>query len=883
MKIFKYSLFFLLAIIFSNCDTGSEYEYVFQDPNADLESRVDDLLSQMTVEEKISQMKYDAPAIERLGVPSYNWWNECLHGVGRAGEATVFPQAIGMAATWNQDLMHQIATAISDEARAKHHQFAGEDKRGIYMGLTFWTPNINIFRDPRWGRGQETYGEDPYLTGTLATQFIKGLQGDHEKYLKLVATSKHFAVHSGPESLRHSMDAKADDHDLYETYLPAFKRTVFDANVQSIMCAYNSYRDKPCCGSDMLLTSILRNDWGFDGYVVSDCWAINDFYMEGRHNVVDTEAQAASMAVKSGTDINCGNTFPYLQQAVEQGLISEDELDVSLRRLFRARFKLGMFDPAEQVEYAQIPYDVVTSQEHLDLALQTSRESIVLLKNENNTLPLDDNINSIAVIGPNADDNQVMLGNYHGTPTHMTTVLAGISEKLPDAEINFAKGTHWVDGFPILDPVPSSALTNEQGDEKGLYGQYYDNQNWEGEPVQSRVDPNIDFFWTGVSPLTGAIADTFSIRWSGNLVAPVSGTYEIALNAGNSGKLIFEGEEKFSFDNTHHPTTNTFTTELQAGESYPIQIDFYNYGTDPQAHLMWHIPGQDLESEAMTAARNSDVVVMVMGLHPRIEGEEMGVELPGFSGGDRTDIKLPEIQSNLIRKIQGLGKPTVLVLLGGSAVAFNWENDNLPAIIYGWYPGEFGGQAIADVLFGDYNPSGKLPVTFYKSVDDLPPFEDYDMDNRTYKYFTGEPLYPFGYGMSYTTFEYEDLQMPESINSDQTMTVSVKLTNSGPMDGEEVVQLYVKDLEASDQVPIRVLGGYQKVSLAAGETKTVNFEITPEQLANVTQEGKYVVEPGDFEISIGGEQPGFSGMQDVKTTGTISGTLTVTGENYLVQ
>lgn len=882
MDIKKFLYLFLLLCI--GCEPAEQTKFPFQDTSLSLEERVDDLISRMTLEEKVSQMRYDAPAIERLGIPEYNWWNECLHGVGRAGVATVFPQAIGMASSWNEQLMYDIAEAISDEARAKHHRFADEGKRGIYMGLTFWTPNINIFRDPRWGRGQETYGEDPYLTGRLAVNFINGLQGDHEKYLKTVATSKHFAVHSGPEPLRHEFNAEVSDKDLYETYLPHFRMTIEEANVESVMCAYNALHGEPCCGSDPLLTNILRNEFGFDGYIVSDCWAIEDFFNPDDHGVVETGQEAAALAVKSGTDLNCGDTYhPYLKQAVEQGLIDEEQLDISLKRLFTARFKLGMFDDPADVPFTSIAYDVVASDEHHRLALQASRESIVLLKNENNLLPLNQDINSIAVIGPNADNYEVMLGNYHGTPTNLSTVLDGIREKAGDEiEVNYAEGSFIVEGLPSLHPIPASAL-RASGDDPGLQAAYYDNVDWEGEPAIQRTDSVIDFYWLGNSPVTEVPADTFSVRWKGRLIAPKTGSYQIGVNASQGATLWIDGEEQLTMHHDHRPVTHTFDIDLEAGQSYEVQLDFYNAGTDPQAHLLWAVPDRDLEADAIEAARRSDVAVMVMGIHPRIEGEEMGVELQGFKGGDRTDIQLPAVQTRLIKKIHALGKPVILVLMGGGAISFPWENENVPAIIHAWYPGEFGGNAIADILFGDYNPSGKLPVTFYSSVNDLPPFTSYDMENRTYKYFSGEPLYPFGHGLSYTSFNYANLEMPDRIEPGDSLNISVEITNSGQMAGTETVQLYLTDVDASFVTPVRALCGFQRTTLEPGETKTIQFSLSPKQYAVVNDNGKLTIEPGEFFVSVGGKQPGFEGNADAKTTGTTTGSFMVEGETLILE
>lgn len=687
-----------------------EEKPLYKDPSQPIDVRVKDLISRMTLNEKISQMLHESPAIPRLDIPEYNWWNECLHGVARAGIATVFPQAIGLAATFNPDLVYQVATAISDEARAKHHEAVRNGDRGIYKGLTFWSPNINIFRDPRWGRGQETYGEDPYLTGRMGVAFVKGLQGNHPKYLKLVATPKHYAVHSGPEKDRHHFDARVSPKDLRETYLPAFKECVQEAKAESVMGAYNRTNGEPCCGSKTLLQKILREEWGFDGYVVSDCGAISDFHLH--HKITNSPQESAAMAVKNGCDLNCGNTYGSLLIAVQEGLITEEEIDRAVTRLFKARFKLGMFDPPEMVPYAQIPYEVNDCPEHRQLALKAARESIVLLKNQNNLLPLKKDLKSIAVIGPNADVLEVLLGNYNGTPSKYVTPLEGIKNAVsPDTKVIYAKGCD----------------------------------------------------------LTGT--------------------------------------SKEGFD------------------------------------------------EAVEAARNADVVIMCMGLAPSIEGEE-GDAVNSDASGDRIHIDLPGVQEELLKEIHATGKPIVLVMLNGSAVAINWANEHIPAILEAWYPGEEGGTAIADVIFGNYNPAGRLPVTFVKSVDDLPPFTDYSMKNRTYRYIEKEPLYPFGFGLSYTTFQYSNLTLSaKEIGTSENLTISVDVQNTGKMAGDEVVQLYLTDLEASVVVPKCQLRGVQRINLAPGEKKTVTFTLTPRQMALIDNEGRCILEPGTFKISVGGCQP----------------------------
>ncbi len=689
---------------------------LYLDPDQPVEVRVRDLVSRMTLEEKISQMVHEAPAIRRLGIPAYNWWNECLHGVGRAGIATVFPQAIGMAATWDTELMHRTAVAISDEARAKHHDAMNEHGDvEWYYGLTFWTPNINIFRDPRWGRGQETYGECPYLTARMGVAFVKGLQGDDPTYLKTIATPKHYAVHSGPEHERHHFNAVADERDLRETYLPAFEVTVREAGAYSVMGAYNRTNGEPCCASPTLLQKTLREAWGFEGYVVSDCGAIRDIY--AHHQVVDTPEEAAAMAVKNGCELNCGEVYRALLVAVEKGLIDEETIDLAVSRLFTARFRLGMFDPPERVPYAAIPIEVNDSEEHRALALKMAQASIVLLKNADDALPLPRNLKKIAVVGPNADDPIVLLGNYNGFPSSSVTPLEGIRRKVGDAvEVAYAKGCE--------------------------------------------------------------------IR-----------------SADRSG---FE--------------------------------------------------------EAVAIAKDADVIVAVVGISQLIEGEEgqqEGVEGGEHSRGDREDIALPGVQEELLKALHETGKPLVVVLMNGSAVAVNWADEHAQAVVELWYPGEEGGTSLADVLFGDYNPAGRLPVTFYRSVDDLPPFRDYAMEGHTYRYFRGVPLYPFGHGLSYTTFAYSPPVLNDVVIGPGTeLTVSVEVENTGDRAGDEVVQLYLKDQVASVPVPVQQLVGFRRIHLAPGETQQVSFTVTPKQMSLILDDGRRVIEPGAFHLFVGGGQPG---------------------------
>jgi beta-glucosidase len=852
------------------------------DHGLSVEERVNDLIARMTLAEKISQMRYDAPAIERLAIPEYNWWNECLHGVARAGLATVFPQAIGLAATWDRDLIFRLAGAVSEEARAKHHEFVRRGKRLIYQGLTFWSPNINIFRDPRWGRGQETYGEDPYLTGELAVRFIRGLQGDNPRYLKTVATSKHYAVHSGPESDRHVFDARVSDRDLEETYLPHFRKTVIEADVQSVMCAYNRFRGDPCCGSVFLLTGKLRRQWGFRGYVVSDCWAIVDFYQQ--HKVVGTAPEAGAMAVKAGTDLNCGVVFRELRKAVEAGLLSEADIDASVRRLFTARMKLGMFDPSTMVPYARIPYDVVDGEGHRRLALEAARKSIVLLKNEGGLLPLSKDLKTIAVIGPNADDVEVLLGNYNGIPSDPVTPLRGIREKVPHSRVIHALGCEWAEGLPALEVVPAAAfyVSRGAGSEPGLRGEYFDNREFRGEPLITRTDPLIDFDWRDGSPGPRLPDDDFGVRWTGYLAPPVSGSYLVGGEGFNGFRVYLDDEPLIEFDSSHHSAKRYKEVSLEAEKRYPLKVEFFERTNDAFMKLLWRVPGKDLEKEALEAAAAADVVVMAMGLSPRLEGEEMDVPVESFSGGDRISLDLPPVQEELLKKVRALGRPIVLVLLSGSALSVNWTAANIPAILEAWYPGQAAGAAIADVLFGDYNPAGRLPVTFYRTADDLPPFSDYAMEGKTYRYFRKEPLYPFGFGLSYTRFAYDGLQVPQSVAAGEEIEVSVEVENKGKTAGEEVVELYVSDLEASVPVPIRSLQGFERVFLEPGEQKAVCFRLTPRQMSLIDEQGRRVVEPGVFEIAVGGGQPGVK-IPGAEAPQVLIGRVEVKGPSLVVE
>jgi beta-glucosidase len=838
-----------------------------------MEARVDDLISRMTLDEKVSQLTSDSVAIDRLAVPAYNWWNEALHGVGRAGRATVFPQAIGIAATWDTNLMSRVATTISDEARAKNNDDVRRGKRNIYQGLTFWTPNMNLFRDPRWGRGMETYGEDPYLTGRMAVSFIKGMQGDDPTYFKTIATAKHFAVHSGPEPSRHTFDAVVSEQDLRATYLPHFEAAIKEGGAYSVMCAYNSVAGEPACANTRLLSDILRKEWGFKGYVVSDCGAIGDIYLN--HKFVPTAELGVTKAIQAGTDLNCGVEYSNVSGAVKAGLLKESEINVSLHRLLLARFKLGMFDPPAMVKYSKIPLGESDSKTHRDLAVETARKSIVLLKNQNNVLPLSKKLKTIAVIGPNADDEKTLLGNYNGIPTAPITPLAGIKSKVPGTKVIYTRGSDVALNMPYFEVIPSTALPG------GVKGEYFNSANFDGtahrpaeltypssgklvgkipdnpKPVMTRVDSDVDFYWWDGAPSSQLPDDDFGIRWVGFLQAPASGTYQLGAIGLNAYELYLDGKQIVKSSSIHGFNYQYAPVTLEAGKRYSIRLDYHEFVGDAGIQLVWSRPPEtraNAEREALDAARSADAVVMVLGLTPRLEGEEMKVPVEGFEGGDRIMLGIPQVQEDLLKKVVALGKPTVLVLLNGSAVAVNWANDNVPAIVDAWYPGQAGGTAIADVLFGDYNPAGRLPVTFYKSADQIPPFTDYAMKGKTYRFFTGEPLFKFGYGLSYTTFIYGNMVVPKQVKIGDSVKLSVDVTNAGSRDGEEVVQLYVKGRGTPGE-PIRSLEGFQRIVLKKNQTKTVDFTLRPEQLSHVLADGRRVIDAGTIEVSIGGQQP----------------------------
>ncbi|MCX6327122.1 MAG: glycoside hydrolase family 3 C-terminal domain-containing protein [Bacteroidia bacterium] len=876
----KKVLYLILLVNFiTTCYVASAqqpvYKYAFQNPALSTEERVVDLISRMTIKEKADQLVYTAPAIPRLGIPAYNWWNEALHGVARAGYATVFPQSITIANSWDEDLMFNVANAISDEARAKFHEFQRRGKTGIYQGLTFWSPNINIFRDPRWGRGHETYGEDPYLTGRMGLEFVKGLQGDDPKYLKVVATAKHYAVHSGPEPLRHSFNAKVSESDLRETYLPAFRTLVMDAGVYSVMGAYNMFRDFPCCANP-LLYGILRNEWGFKGYIVSDCGAISDFYKFT--NFAKDPAEAAAQAVKAGTDLECGSDYKNLMTSIERGLLTEADIDVAVKRIFTARFKLGMFDPDEIVTYAQIPFFVNCSDYNNTLSREAAQKSIVLLKNENNVLPLSKEIKTIAVIGPNADNFESLIGNYNGIPKDPVTILRGITNKVaPDTKVIYAEGSDLADGIHNLTPIPSRYLLTEDG-KQGVFGEYYNNREMKGEPLFTRVDDNIDFYWEHLSPRQDMPDDDFGIKWTTWLVPPESGTYYLGSWGSSGFDILFEGGKFLSYKGDHHAFHKEKAVELKAGIKYKVEVLYRNYAGDADMKLLWARPRVGLVEKALAVAKEADAVVLVLGLSQRLEGEEMAIRIEGFTGGDRTNLNLPAAQEQLLDAVTATGKPVIVVLTSGGALSVNKAQEKAAVILLAGYGGQQGGNAVADVLFGDYNPAGRLPVTYYKSIDQIPAFENYDMTGKTYRFFTREPLYPFGYGLSYTTFTYSNLSIPEKAVAGEIIKVKVTVTNSGKVFGEEVVQLYLSDEKASTPRPIRQLEGFKRISLKSGESKEVEFTLVPRQFSIINSKDKRVIEPGYFIVSVGGKQPGFKEYLDPQFTQALTGRVRLTGK-----
>jgi beta-glucosidase len=843
---------------------------VYLDTHHSFEERAADLVSRMTLDEKISQLQNDAPAIPRLDVPAYEWWNEALHGVARGGSATVFPQAIGLAATFDPRLMHEVATAISDEARAKHGEAERRGQHARYQGLNFWSPNINIFRDPRWGRGQETYGEDPYLTSRMGVAFVTGLQADDPRYMKVGATAKHYAVHSGPEADRHHFDVHPSEQDLYETYLPAFRALVQEGHVSAVMGAYNRVNGESASASPRLLQGILRKDWGFDGYIVSDCDSIEDIFKH--HKIVDSAEKASALGLKSGVDLDCGQTYAALAGAVKQGLVTEAQIDVSVRRLMLARMRLGMFDPPAQVKWTQTPYSVNQSAGNDQLALRAAQSSIVLLKNDR-LLPLSRDIKTLAVIGPTADDVMALLGNYYGTPASPVTVQQGIRAVVgAKTKVLYSRGSDLVEGreepraAPAIDP--EYLRPSRDSAAHGLKGEYFSGRDFTGEPALTRTDARVSFRWDRGSPTDDLVAqgqlpagkalpsDNFCVRWTGQLVPPTSGRYEITVGADDGFRLFIDGKPVMdNWQINSRMQSKSAFVDLQAGRAYDIKLEYFDNIRDAEVRLAWRLPGAKPPfEEALDAAKAADVVVFVGGLTGDVEGEEMKVSYPGFAGGDRTDLRLPASQEKLLEAVQATGKPVVLVLTTGSALAVDWAKEHLPAILVAWYPGQRGGTAVANVLFGATNPAGRLPVTFYKASEKLPAFDDYNMRGRTYRYFEGEPLFPFGYGLSYTQFEYSGLQIDHSRIADRdSVHVSLDVKNVGARAGDEVVQLYVREVAPPARRALKVLRGIERLTLKPGETRRASFTLVPDKdFTHYDVEHKrYAVNAGSYELQLG--------------------------------
>jgi beta-glucosidase len=873
----------LVATLHVSCSAQSN-GMPYQNPSLPMEQRAKDLVSRMTLDEKAAQMVNTAPAIPRLGVPAYDYWSEGLHGIARSGYATLFPQAIGMAATFDEPLLGDIGEVVSVEARAKYNEAVRHDIHSIYYGLTIWSPNINIFRDPRWGRGQETYGEDPFLTARLGTVFVKGLQGNDPKYFRTIATPKHYAVHSGPESDRHRFNVDPSPYDLWDTYLPAFRSTIVDGKADSIMCAYNAINGKPACASDLLLKDILRGDWKFQGFVTSDCGAIDDFFHANAHHTSPDAEHASAEGVLLGTDTNCGSTYKNLAKAVHDGIIQESQIDTSLERLFLARMRLGLFDPPARVKYAALPFSEVMSPAHTALALRTSRESMVLLKNDHNTLPLASTAKTIAVIGPNAAELSALEGNYNAVPKDPVMPIDGITREFRTAKVLYAQGSPYVENGPIV--IPRTQYRTASGSmTEGLHAEYFANDNLTGKPVLTRTDSQINFDWNSTSPAPSLDPRAFSVRWTGTIQVPAPGDYPITAtlahcypcNNAEHFTIRLDGNDITSFateekQDQHSSSTSNSVMHFSDTKPHSFEVTYSHkarlFGAG--LTLKWVPPVEPLRKQAMEIAQQADVVVAFVGLSPELEGEEMRVDLPGFAGGDRTDIALPPAQQQLLEAAKATGKPLVVVLLNGSALAVNWAQQNADAILEAWYPGQAGAQAIAETLSGKNNPAGRLPITFYASLSDLPPFEDYSMANRTYRYFKGKPLYGFGYGLSYTTFAYSNLKLSSGhVKAGDPLQVEVDVKNTGSHAGDEVAELYLTPPQASG-APHFALTGFERVHLLPGQSRHLSYKLDSRQLSFVDEQGMRADRAGTYTVFIGGSQP--QAAQGVTTTFQIEGT-----------
>ena len=855
----------------------------YLDVRRPLAARVADLVRRLTLEEEASQMVNHARAIPRLGVPDYDWWSEALHGVlSPTGAVTVFPEPIGLAATFDPELIRKLGEIIALEGRARYELARRAGRTGLFEGLTFFSPNINIFRDPRWGRGQETYGEDPWLTSRMGIAFIRGLQGDDRDHPRVVATAKHFAVHSGPEPLRHGFDARVSRHDLEDTYLPAFRAAVLEGRVASIMCAYNAVNGVPACANGSLLGDRLRHDWKFAGYVVSDCDAITDIYAQ--HHFASAPAQARALAVRAGLDNECLPVFsdsaseaaappaPEYQvyvDAVRQGLLRKQDLDAAVARSLRWRFALGMFDPPRPMLRAPAPEDRIDIPAHRALALESAQRSIVLLKN-NGLLPLPSTIHSIAVVGPLADQRNVLLGNYHGTPARSTTVLEGVRRAFPTAQVAYERSAD-LPGDPA--PVPAAWLSTDEG-QPGLRAEYFAGPAVSGVPFLVRVEAS-----AGTNPAlrvpTPPGATAHSIRWSGWLTPPESGNWQLGLR-GLLASLSLDGKMIVDMRAPSAPMVKSARVALLAGHRYAIALECAPVFASIELVASLELSAEIQAQRAAAAVTHADAVVAVVGITSQLEGEEAPIDIPGFKGGDRTTLELPAMEQSMLEALKATGRPLVVVLMNGSALAVNWAQQNADAILEAWYPGEEGGNAVADTLVGASNPAGRLPVTFYKDIGQLPPFEDYSMAQRTYRYFGGEPLYPFGFGLSYSTFAYGGLALSApTLKAGKPLMVQVRVTNTSRRDGDEAVQLYL-EFPKWPGAPRRALRAFERVHLRAGESRRVTLQLAPRELSYVDAIGEHRIDPGQYTISVGGGQPGDG-------TVTVSAPLMIVGQKRLAR
>lgn len=821
------------------------------------EQRAIDLVHRMTLAEKASEMQNNSAAVPRLKVPAYQWWSEALHGVINEG-VTEYPEPVGLAATFDAPAIHTMAAQIGVEGRIKHVQNQREGHTGIMGGLDFWAPNLNIFRDPRWGRGQETYGEDPFLTARMGVAYVTGLQGDDPKYYLGIATPKHFDVHSGPEPTRHFVDVDVSKHDEVDTYEPAFRAAIVEGKAGSVMCAYNAINGEPACANQYLLQDQLRGKWGFQGYVVSDCDAVRD--IAANHRYRPTQAQGAAISVLRGMDNECV-TFTsrfgdpvdkaYID-AVQQGYLPESALDTALIRLFTARIKLGVFDPPDMVPYTRIDEKELDSAEHRAHARKLANESMVLLKNDG-LLPLKPEIRRIAVVGPLADQTRPLLGNYAGQPTHIVSILDGLHAEFPNATIKFVPGTQFLRADGV--PVPNALLTTPEG-KSGLKAEYNEGRlgpDEQPKPIVSRTEPNVSLTQDNLpQEVTGK--KSFGVRWSGFLTPPDSGEFLLGLRSQGFTRVTVDGKQVAMAYGGSETVPVMGRVQLEKGHKAALEITYGTRNGKAHAELIWAKVNNAVSPEAIAAAKNADAVIAVVGITSQLEGEEMPVSEPGFLGGDRTSIDLPQPEKDLVKAVAATGKPLAVVLMNGSALAVNWINDHANAIVEAWYPGEEGGAAVAETLSGKNNPAGRLPVTFYKGVDQLPNFEDYGMANRTYRYFTGKPLYAFGYGLSYTRFAYSELTVPRTVAAGQAMDADVTVTNAGKLAGDEVAQLYLK-FPAVEGAPRIALRGFQRIHLDPGASQKIHFHLNPRDLDMVTENGDPIIAEGDYTVSIGGGQP----------------------------